>query len=157
MAILEGLGPKGKIFDDLPAGDYLFEIAEPGDKGWIREFTDQDNPKVTMSTINWRFRTLQPEEFEGKPFFHSTMFYASPEKIAMAKRPYDPSGFFYQFLVSIGAAVKDGNDAVVLDDYLTDGEIDLDKMIGIRFWGSVRMVKGKDDKERTQLDKAWPE
>ena len=152
MAILEGLGPKGKMFDELPVGDYLFEVGEPGDKGWVSEVSDQDNPKLTMSFINWRLRVLEPEEFNGKPFFHSTMFYASPEKIAMAKRPYDPQGFFYQFMAAIGAAVKDGNEAVILDDYLTDGEVDLDKTIGLRFHGRVVKQTGKDNKERIQLD-----
>lgn len=157
MAILEGLGPSGKLFEDLPPGEYLFEVSEPGDKGWIAEYKDDSNPKAITNNVNWSLRVLKPEEHENRRFFHQTMYYASPEKIAQAKRPYDPSGFFYQFLVGIGAATKDGNNAVILDDYLTDGEPDLDKMIGLRFHATVIMdtfvsKKTGESQTRAKLD-----
>jgi len=157
MAILEGLGPKRKVFEDLEPGDYLFEIAEPGEKGWTATYTSDDNPEATISYINWRLRVLQPDQFEGKSFFHSTMYDASPEKIAMAKKPYDPAGFTYQFLASIGAGVVNNGEVTILDDFLTDGEIDLDKMIDLRFWGSIRKGVNKNQPDRVGLDKVWME
>ena len=162
MAILEGLGPKGKLFEDLPVGDYLFEIAEPGEKGWLVEFKDEDDPKATTSNVGWSFRVIRPDEFENRRHSHLTMYDASPQKLAKAKRPYDPSGFFWQFLASIGVAIKDGNGAVLLDDYTTDGDPDLDKMIGVRFNGSLREEQYKDKrtgetKTVVRLTKSWPE
>ena len=166
MAILEGLGPKRKIFEDLTPNDYLFEISEPGDKGWVVEFTDKDDmgndTDAVASYINWKLRVLKPEAFENKPFFHLTMFSATPEKIAKAKRSYDPAGFTYQFLGSIGAGVVSGGEVTILDEYLTKGEVDLDKLIGLRFWGSVREVQivNKETKEtqtRARLEKSWTE
>jgi hypothetical protein len=160
MAILEGLGPKRKVFDDLPPGDYLFEISPPGEQGWIKEFTDKDDngndTKAVAQYVNWKLRTLIPEEFEGKPFFHMTMFDATPEKIAKAKSAYDPAGFTYQFLGAIGAGIVSNGEMIVLDDYLTKGDIDLDKLIGLRFWGSVR-VKNMKGTDRTILEKVWKE
>jgi len=157
MAILEGLGPKRKVFEDLEPGDYLFEIAEPGEKGWTNLYENEDNPGATMSFIQWRLRVLQPDQFEGKPFFHSTMYDASPEQIAMAKKPYDPAGFTYQFFASIGAGIMDNGEVTLFDDYLTDGYPDLDKMIGLRFWGSVRKGVNKKQPDRVGLDKIWME
>jgi len=157
MAILEGLGPKRKVFEDLEPGDYLFEIAEPGEKGWTATYEDKDNPAATISYINWRLRVLQPDQFEGRVFFHSTMYAASPEKIAMAKKLYDPAGFTYQFFAGVGVGIIENGEVTLLDDYLTDGEVDLDKMIGLRFWGSIRKGVNKNQPDRVGLDKVWAE
>ncbi len=161
MARLEGLGPKRKIFEDLLPGDYLFEISEPGDKGWMVEFTDKDesgnDTDAQACYVNWKLRVLQPEEFENKPFFHLTMISATEEKIAKAKRSYDPAGFTFQFLGSIGAGMVHSGEVIILDDYLTKGDIDLDKLIGLKFWGSVREVQGKDGVTRVRLEKCWME
>ena len=161
MAILEGLGPKRKIFDDLEPGDYLFEITNPSDSGWTIEFVDKDDfgaPTEAKATyISWKLRVLQPEEFANKPQSHLTMISATPEKLMKAKRPYDPAGFTFQFLAQIGAAVVQSGEAIVLDEYLTKGSIDLDKLIGLRFWGSMRSQKGKDGVERINLVKCWVE
>ena len=162
MAILEGLGPSGKLFEDLPPGDYLFEISEPGDKGWLMEFKDADDELATTSNISWNLRVVRPEPFENRRFSMLTMYDASPQKIAKAKRPYDPSGFFWQFLTSIGVAMKDGNRTILLDEYTTDGDPDLDKMIGVRFNGSLKEEQYKDKKTNeiktvVRLTKSWPE
>ena len=90
------------------------------------------------------------------------MYDASPQKLAKAKRPYDPSGFFWQFLISIGVAIKDGNDAILLDDYATNGDPDLDKMIGVRFYGTIGEEQYKDRRTNeiktvVKLTKQWPE
>ena len=160
--ILENLGPKKKVFDDLEPGDYLFEIAEPSDKGWLMTFTDKDDDgndtEAEASYINWRLRVIQPEEMEGRNFFHITMVSASEEKIAKAKRPYDPEGFTYQFLGNIGVGMLQGGEVTILDDYMTDGALDLNKCIGVRFWGSIRIVKRGQkgqEKEYTSLTKVW--
>ncbi len=157
MAILEGLGPTRKVFEDLEPGDYLFEVAEPSDKGWIYDKEDQDDSEAKSQFINWKLRVVKPEEFAGKPIFHMTMFSATPEKIAKAKRSYDPAGFTYQFFASIGAGMIHSGEVVVMDDYLTKGEIDLDKMIGVRFWGSIRKGVNPNQPDRVGLDKVWPE
>jgi len=156
MAILEGLGPRRKVFEDLTPGDYTFEITGPGDKGWIYEKVDEDNPQAEARYINWKLTVIHPETYEGKPFFYMTMFYATPEKIAKAKRPYDPAGFTYQFLGKIGAGVIIDGDVVVKDEYITDGQLDIDKLIGFRFEGSIREEKDKSGTLRTQLVKVWP-
>lgn len=165
--ILEGLGPKKKIFEDLDPGDYLFEIAEPSDKGWIVEFIDKDEDgnetEAKAQYINWRLRVVQPEEFENRNFFHLTMIGATEEKIAKAKRPYDPEVFTYQFLSNVGVGMLAQGEVTILDDYLTYGNLDLNKIIGVLFWGSIRMVKdpkGKKDAngqviERASLTKVW--
>lgn len=157
MSILEGLGPSKKVFEDLEPGDYVFEIAEPGDKGWTRRFEDNDDSEIYMDFVNLRLKVIEPEEAAGRNFFHSIMYNASPAKIAMAKRPYDPSTFLYQFLGDIGAGVLQNGEVTILDDYLTGGELDLDKLIGLHFSGSIRQEKGRDGKDRTMLTKAWPE
>jgi hypothetical protein len=95
---------------------------------------------------------------EGRNFFHMTMVSATEEKLAKAKKPYDPETFTYQFLGNIGVGMLDKGEVTILDDYLTDGHLDLNKTIGTRFWGSIRMVKrGKkgEEKEYTSLTKAW--
>lgn len=162
MSILEGLGPKRKVFEDLEPGDYMFEVGEPGESGWTRRFytRDEDGNDVLDSytdNINWRLRVVQPEEFAGKTFFHSTMYGASPAKIAMAKRSYDPAGFTYQFFAGIGAATMQNGEAILLDDFLTDGEPDLNKMIGLRFHATIRKGLNPKQPDRVGLDKAWPE
>ena len=157
MAILEGLGPSKRVFEDLDPGDYVFEIVEPGERGWTRKYEDDEDSDIWMGFVNFPLKVIQPEESEGRRFFHSLMYAASPEKIAMARKPYDPSTFLYQFLGDIGAGVLQNGEVTILDDYLTDGELDLDKMIGLRFSGSIRVEKGRDGKERTALTKAWPE
>lgn len=159
MSILEGLGPKKKMFEDLEPGDYVFEISEPGEKGWTHRYTSDDDPDVWMEYVDFRLRVVSPEESAGRLFFHSIMFNASPEKIAQAKKPYDPSTFLYQFFGEIGAGMIQSGELTILDDYLTDGELDLDKFIGLRFAGSLRAVKSKKDnsKEYVNLTKAWPE
>jgi hypothetical protein len=160
--ILEGLGPKKKVFDDLEPGDYFFEISEPSDKGWIMEFTDKDadgqDTEAKATYINWRLRVVQPEEMEGRNFFHMTMLSATEEKLAKAKRPYDPETFTYQFLGQIGVGMLQGGEVTILDDYLTDSQLDLNKTIGLRFWGSIRIVKRGpkgQEKEYTSLTKVW--
>ncbi len=160
--ILEGLGPKKKVFDDLEPGDYLFEVSEPSDKGWLVEFVDKDedggDTKAKASYINWRLRVVQPEEMEGRNFFHMTMIAASEEKVAKAKRSYDPEAFTYQFLGNIGTGIVQNGEVTILDDFLTEGNLDLNKIIGVRFWGSIRKVtRGKkgEEKEYTSLTKVW--
>ena len=161
--ILENLGPKKKVFDDLEPGDYLFEISEPSDKGWLVTFTDKDDDgNVTESEasyINWRLRVIMPEEMEGRNFFHMTMVSASAEKVAKAKRPYDPEAFTYQFLGNIGVGMLQNGEVTILDDYMTEGSLDLNKCIGVRFWGSIRMKniakKGQEEKMVSQLTKVW--
>lgn len=160
--ILEGLGPKKKVFDDLEPGDYLFEIVEPSDKGWLVEFIDKDDDgndtEARASYINWRLRVIQPEEMEGRNFFHMTMVSASEEKVAKAKRSYDPEAFTYQFLGNIGVGMLQNGEVTILDDYMTDGSLDLNKCIGVRFWGSIRIVKRGmkgQEKEYISLTKAW--
>jgi hypothetical protein len=164
--ILEGLGPKKKVFDDLDVGDYLFEVVEPGDKGWTITFTDKDEggneTDATATYINWRFRVVEPEEFAGRNFFHLTMIHATDEKIAKAKRPYDPSGFTYQFLGKIGVGLLQAGEVTILDDFLSPDDskhpcLDLNKVIGLTFWGSLRKVKGRDGQERVSLTEAWAE
>lgn len=174
MAILEGLGPRGKMFEELEPADYIFEIAEPGDKGWISEIIDKTNSKAKLAAVVWRLKVVSPEEFAGKSHFHRTWCAGTKEKIAMAKKRWDPSSFTFQFLTDIGIAVKDGNDAMVLDDFLDDdgwflpirwnkdGELEfstvgLDKTIGHRFNGSLRIEKGNDGVDRLTLTKAWLE
>lgn len=158
MSILEGLGPKRKVFEDLEPGDYLFEVAEPGDKGWLFEIVDEENPKAILRGINWRLRVVQPEEFAGKPFFHSTWISATPEKIAMAKKPWDPSAFTYQFFAGIGAAIMENGESIVLNEFLTpDGDPDLNKMIGLRFQASVRKGVNKKQPDRVGIADVWPE
>jgi len=169
------------VFDDLEPGDYLFEIAEPSDKGWIMEFVDnlpgsddEKDPSCKLEAINWRLRVIQPEEMEGRNFFHSTWIAGTPDKIAKAKRQWDPASFTYQFLADIGVAMIERGEATILDDYLNEdgwflpfgweGEDfvcdtdNLNKTIGVRFWGSIRMKKrGKavDAQEYPELTKAW--
>jgi len=174
MALLEGLGPKGKIFDELEIGNYTFEIAEPDERGWISEVIDKTNPKAKLASVTWQLRVVSPEHFAGRRFFHRTWCAGTQEKIAMAKKRWEPSSFTFQFIQSIGIAVKDGNDAVVLDDYLDDdgmflpikwnkdGELEystvgLNKTIGVRFEGELRMEKGQDGVNRIALSKSWPE
>jgi len=159
--ILEELGPKEKVFEDLDPGDYLFEIAEPGEKGWLVEFTDKDdqgqetNAKATY--INWRLRVVQPEESENRNFFHMTMISATDDKIAKAKKPYNPRAFTFQFLGNIGVGIVQNGEVTILDEYLArGGHPDLNKMIGVRFWGSVRVVK-RGDREFLSLTKCWKE
>jgi len=158
MSRLSGLGPRKKVFEDLTPGDYLFEIQTPGENGWTRRFEDKDDNRVWMDFINFKLGVLDPQEFAGKVFFHSLMFDASDAKIALAKKPYDPSTFLFQFLGDIGAGMKEAGDIIILDDYLTDGEIDLDKLIGLTFNASVREVPDRKDpsKKRTQITKVWP-
>lgn len=177
--ILEGLGPSKKMFEDLDPGDYLFEIVEPGNKGWLMELVDKDinddpDPTSKLEAINWRLKVIQPEEMEGRNFFHSTWLAGSTNKIAKAKKPWDPSSFTYQFLRDVGVAVMLKGDAVILDEYLDeDGWFlrftweednfvcdtnNLNKTIGVRFWGSVRKekrtVKG-EEKEFSVLTSIW--
>lgn len=156
---LSGYGPQKKIFEDLTPGDYTFEIQAPGEKGWFRRFEDDDNKDVWMDFINFKLSVVDPQEFAGKAHFHSVMYAASEEKIALAKKPYDPSTFLYQFLGDIGAAMIESGEAIVLDEYLTDGDLDLDKLIGLRFNASAREVADRKDatKKRVQLTKIWPE
>ena len=159
MGILSGLGPTWKQFDDLEPGDYLFEIAEPGDDGWLSEFEDQDNPTATMTYVNWRLRVIKPEAFEGKLFFHRTMWDATPQKLAQAKRPYDPKGFTRQFIGAVAGVLVHGV-VTILDEYLDKhGDPDPDAMIGLRFWGSLRLVPDKKDPSKSYviLTKAWQE
>jgi hypothetical protein len=161
MAILEGLGPTRKIFEELEPGDYLLEVSEPGEKGWLREFVDEDDEDCKATYVGWALKVILPEEASGRIHFFNTMVYASPEKIAKAKKAYDPAGFLYQFLSRIGAGeVKDGV-VTIHDDYLTDGELDLDKLIGLRFWGSIRQEVIKSGRRKgemaTNLVKVWAE
>lgn len=176
MAQLEGLGPKRKLFEDLTPGDYLFEIAEPNDDKWLVEFSNKDNDAAKIAYLGWKLRVVSPKEFENKPFFHRTMIAATDEQLALAKRPYDPAGFTYQFLTAIGVAVMQSGEAVILDDYLDadgwflrlerddEGDIfgdteNLNKLVGIRFWGSVREEKDRKDSSITRiaLAKCWKE
>ena len=155
--ILEDLGPKHKIFEDLEVGDYLFEVGKPND--WLSTFADKTDEEATITYINWQLRVLEPSEQEGRVFFHRTMYSASPEKIAQAKKPYDPTSFTYQFFAAIGAGIVNSGEVTILDEYLTDGNIDLDKMVGMRFWGSLREVADRKDPsiKRVQLTKCWSE
>jgi hypothetical protein len=157
--ILEQLGPKGQIFDELEPGDYLFEISEPGDKGWLfeKKYVDENNqPTGAEATfITWRLKVIQPEESSGRNFFHMTMLSASEQKISEAKKPYRPDAFTYQFLADTGIAIKQGNDAIVLDDYLTKGHIDLNKTIGVQFWASLRKGVNPNMPDRVGVSKVW--
>jgi hypothetical protein len=176
MSRLSGLGPRKKVFEDLTPGDYLFEIQAPGENGWTRRFTMSDeefneikdhypelkkksSSDVWMDFVNFKLVVLEPKEFAGKVHFHSLMFDASEAKIALAKKTYDPSTFLFQFLGDIGAGMKENGEIIILDDYLTDGDIDLDKLIGLQFNASARMVKNRKDpsKERVQITTCWPE
>lgn len=157
MGILTGLGPSWKQFDDLESGDYLFEIVEPGDDGWLSEFGDQDDSNATITYVNWRLRVIKPEEFEGKLFFHRTMWDATPQKLAQAKKPYDPRGFTRQFVGAVAGVLMQGV-VTILDEYLDEhGDPDPDRMIGLHFWGSVRLVQDKKDSTKSyiNLTKAW--
>ncbi len=153
--ILEDLGPSRKVFEDLPVGDYVFEVIKP--KDWIQEFVDDDNPESKATYINWQLRVIQPEESEGRIFFHRTMASATPEKIAKAKKAYDPATFTYQFLSKIGVGVTTGGEVVILDQYLSDGHLDLNAIVGVRFSGSIREVQLKDGSMRVNLTECWPE
>lgn len=177
MSRLSGLGPRKKVFEDLTPGDYLFEIQAPGDNGWTRRFemssedfeelrrSDPDrfkglsNTDFWMDFVNFKLTVLDPKEFTGKTHFHSIMFDASEEKISLAKKSYDPSTFLFQFLGDIGAGMKESGEIIILDEYLTDGDIDLDKLVGMRFNGSAREVPDRNDpnKKRIQITKVWPE
>lgn len=181
--ILENLGPKGKLFEDLEDGDYLFEISEPGPKGWVTDLVSKDDmgnelPNLRLAQINWSLRVVQPEESENRRFLHSTWLSATPEKMESARRPWNPASFTYQFCTDVGIAMKDGNNAIILDEFLgEDGNFltfgwdvrkggsitgftcdtsNLNKTIGLRFWGSIRKKKQKgSDVERATLTKAW--
>ena len=161
MAILEGLGPSKKVFEDLEVGDYLFEIIEPSQGNWIQIFTDKDDEDSWRKVLNFRLKVLRPEDQEGRTIFHSVMFDASPKKIGKAKKPYDPSVFLYRFLNNIGAGVLHNGEVTLKEEYLTDGEIDPDKLIGIRFWGHVGLNTYQDqtgqNQEIRQIDKIWLE
>jgi hypothetical protein len=157
--ILEELGPKRKVFEDLEPGDYFFEIAEPGDKGWLLEVVDSDdhgNPTDAKAQyVNWPLRVLRPEESEGRRFYHLTMVGATDEKIAKAKRSYDPAAFTYQFLADVGVGLLQSGEVTILDDYLTQDCLDLNKTIGISFWGSIRKGANPKQPERVGLTKVW--
>ncbi len=157
MGVLSGLGPTWKQFEDLDAGDYLFEIAEPGDRGWLSEFADEEEPLAIITYVNWRLRVVKPEEFEGRTFFHRTMYDATSQKLAQARKPYDPKGFTRQFIGAVVGVVMQG-EVTIPDEYLDKhDEPDPDAMIGVRFWGSIRLVQDKKDtsKSYANLTKAW--
>ena len=154
--ILEDLGPRGKMFEDLEVGDYVFEITKP--KEWTSTFADKDNEKATATSINWTLRVLSPEESEGRLFFHRTQYKVSPEKMAKAARPYKADGFTRQFWVAIGAAFMEGNESILFDQFTDEnGQVDLNAFMGLRFNGSLRMVPDKKDSSKSYLNltNAW--
>ena len=154
--ILEDLGPRGEMFEDLGVGDYAFEITKP--KEWTSTFADKDNEAATTTYINWTLRVIGPEESEGRLFFHRTQYKVSLEKMAKAAKPYKADGFTRQFWVAIGAAFMEGKDSILFDQFISeDGRVDLNAFIGLRFRGSLREVPDKKDpsKKYVNLTQAW--
>lgn len=157
MGVFEGMDPTWKTFEDLDPGDYLFEIAEPGDSGFLREVVDKRDDNAIGTFVSWNLRVLRPEEFANRRHGHMTMLRANQAKLALAKGPYDPAGFTKQFLKEIGVAVDMSGVMQVLDEYITNGEPDPYKMIGVRFWGSIRMGVNPNQPDRVGISKCWPE
>ncbi len=157
MGIFEGMGSTWKTFEDLDPGDYLFEIAEPGDSGFLREVVDKRDEAAIATFVSWSLRVIRPEEFVNRRHGHMTMLRANQAKLALGKGPYDPAGFTKQFLKEIGVAIELGTMVQTLDEYTTDGEPDPYKMIGVRFWGSIRTGANPNQPDRAGLTKCWPE
>lgn len=162
--------------DELAPGKYLFEILAPSDESKVlstfNKKDDNGNPipgLPEMTFVNWMLKVqdckppLKVDDCKGQVFFHSTMLWASPEKIAQASRPYFPQDMTIQFMVNAGMGVNTreaGKRISKLNpEHLSKkGELLFDNNVwGKTFWGEIADVTGKDGKVRRQLTKAWTE
>jgi hypothetical protein len=150
---------------DLPAGDYTFQIMPPKDLSKAEsvfnktDATGQPTNEPETRYLNWPLMVTEGEH-TGRYFFHRTMVWACPEKIAAAKNPYDPAGFTLQFLDSLGFC-DDVDGKLKLKPELfqlsKDGKasLRLDKIYGTVFKGRLAMSKPFNGKTYLNLTKSW--
>jgi hypothetical protein len=154
---------EGDVRKDLEPGEYLFEVAphkdpdkaistfnKVGDDGGLT------NEKETMY-FNWPLQVVEGPD-KGRFFYHRTMFWASPTKIAQAANVYDPfEAFTLSFLNDIGLCDVKGGKATIKAEFLgktKEGKaaLRMDKIYGRQFYGRLGFDKtGK----YLNLTKAW--
>jgi hypothetical protein len=153
-------------YEDLSAGDYLFRIVAPKDVSKAESVfneTDamgQPTNKPETRYLNWPLMVEEGPE-KGRFFYHRTMVWASPEKIAMAEKVYDPAAFTIRFLDSLGFCELDSATNKLklkaeLFSKTKDGKLalKLDKIYGTVFMGRLEKKPYKG-KEYTNLTKSW--
>ena len=153
-------------YEDLPEGDYYVELQKLPDDEVLRTIYKRDadgnaTPIPEMIFINWNLTVLSPTEWAGRRIFHSTMWFASKEKIAQAASPYNPMDMTLSFLQPLGVVekIRDGNKTVKkIKKEFTDknGSLDFSKLPwGDKFW--VRYVDkvAKNGKVFRQVTTVW--
>lgn len=154
--------------DELPVGDYLVEVVEPRDiEKMIRTSGDDENNPDYMF-VNWTLKVVQPggglpAELEGRPMFHSTMFYASQTimdaRAAEGKELYDARSMTYDFLQALGLADyerKDGKRRTVLRPEMKDkkGRLNVAAAFGHKCWVKFEDTT-RNGETRRQVTKTW--
>ena len=144
---------EGEVRKDLEPGDYYFEIIphkEPGQA--VSTFNKKDDAgnltnEPETKYFNWPLKVLEGP-FTGQIFYHRTMVWASPSKIAQAKNIYNPyEAFTLSFLNDIGICdeSKDGKASLksgfIGKDRNGKPALKIDKVYGIQFWGRIAYDK----------------
>jgi len=166
---LEGNWDEPVERDDLPTGDYLFEVTEPKDPTKAVRVSTWDKNDPTSGPkykfINHTLRVVAGEQ-EGRLAFYSTMFWADPEAIAEARAPYDPRSGTYNFLLALGLAERKrvGNKTQTIiskEAKNKDGSLDLTATYGKRFYGQYgpnpRRIDPETNEPINDVLKVWKE
>ena len=154
---------KPSELDDVPAGDYLVEVAERTDptKWWMTSY-EPDSQIPKYKSLGFQLEIIGHSEQEGRVIFHNTMYWASRKATtaieAKTGRPFSPRGFTDSFLVALGAAKLERKGT---KRYITIHPEFLDEQTGQlapeRFVGLRCKVKYGPDKsgEFMNVLKAW--
>ena len=154
---------KPSELDDIPAGDYLVEVAERTDptKWWMTS-VDPDTQQAKFKSLGFQLEIVGHPEQEGRVIFHNTMYWASKsakEAIeAKTGRPFAPRGFTDSFLVALGAAKleKKGTKRyiTIFPEFLDEqtGQLAPERFVGLR----CKVKYGPDKSgEFMNVLKAW--
>ena len=152
---------KPSELDDIPAGDYLVEVAERTDptKWWMTSVDEEG--KAKFKSLGFQLEIIAPQEHEGRVIFHNTMYWASSAAKhaieAKTGRPFAPRGFTDSFLVALGAAKleKQGTKRyiTILPEFLDEqGMLAPERFVGLR----CKVKYGPDKSgEFMNVLKAW--